>query len=64
MPRGLGGKALLGVAEPAEEDGEPEHEEDVAQDRAGDRGLHHLDVAGGEGHRGDDQLGGVAEGGV
>ena len=40
---------------------EPEDEQQVAQNAAGDRRLHQLDQAGAQRHDRDDQLGGVAE---
>ena len=55
---------LLLAPDPADEHREAEHEQQVAQDRADDRGLHDLLKSLGEEEEGDDQLGGVAEGDV
>ena len=57
-------EALFLVLRPAEQDGETEHEQDVADDRAGDRRFDHADVAFVKRDAGDDQLGGVPESGV
>jgi hypothetical protein len=50
------------MAKPAREHGGPENKEDVSDDRAGDRGLHHVVQAGVQRDDGDDELGGIAEG--
>ena len=55
---------LLLVLQPAEEEGEAQHEQQVPQDRAGQRCLHDLDLAFEEQEDRDDQLGDVAERGV
>ena len=57
-------EALDAVAEAAEQDARAEDEEQVPDDRAGERRLHDLDEPGLEGEEGDDQLGDVAERGV
>ncbi len=54
-------EGLLFAAQPAEEHRGAEHEQDVADDRADDRGLDHLVQALAEGEEGDDQLRRVAE---
>ena len=65
LRRGGGAIEVLAVAlEAAEEHRGPEHEQDVAHDRADDRGLDHLVQAGAEREEGDDELGRVAEGDV
>ena len=55
---------LRAVLEAARQDGYPQHEQQVADDRAGDGGLDQLEQAALDGEQGDDQLGCVAEGGV
>src|ERR1043166_2188432 len=55
---------LFFILNPAEEDGETENEQDVANDRSGYRGFHHISQAFGERDAGDDQLGGISESGV
>ena len=57
-------EALFLVLRSAQQDGETEHEQDVSNDRAGDRRLDHADVALVKRDAGDDQLGRVPEGGV
>ena len=60
-----GYRNLLGaVLEATDEEARPEHEQDVPDYGADDRGLHHRREARGEGKDGDDDLRGVAEGGV
>ena len=49
---------------PAGEGGDAEHEQDVADDRPGERCLHHVVQPGPQGGQRDDELGGVAEGRV
>ena len=49
--------------EPAEEHGEAHHEQQVADDGAGDAGLHHVNEPGTQREDGDDEFCGVAEGG-
>ena len=51
-------------AHPAGQNGGAEHQENVADDRAGDGGFDHTGQALGQSHQRDDQLGGIAEGGV
>ena len=53
--------AALGAAR---DQREPEDQQQVAEDAAGDRRLHQLDQPRPQRHDRDDQLGGVAEGGV
>ena len=55
---------LRAAAEAADEERQAEHEQQVADDAAGDRGLDQLDVPVAQRDDRDDQLGGVAEGGV
>ena len=57
-------KLLRRAAEAADEERQPEHQQQVADDAAGDRGLDQLDVALAQRDDRDDQLGGVAEGRV
>ena len=61
---GLGVELLLAVPEPPEEECETEDEEQVSEDRSGERGLHDLDLALQQQENRDDQLGDVAEGRV
>ena len=60
----LPAERLRAVAQPADQHAGPEHEQQVADDRAGERRLHDLDEAGLQREEGDDQLGDVAEGRV
>ena len=67
--RGLGARSrhvevLVFVLESPGENGGAEHEEEVADDATRERGLHHGIETLTQGHAGDDQLGGIAEGGV
>src|ERR671910_433538 len=57
-------EALGAVLEPAEEQARSEHQQDVTDNGADDRGLHHRREARGESEYGDDELGGVPECGV
>ena len=57
-------EALFLVLRPAQQDGETEHEQDVADDRAGDRRFDHAGEAFVKRDAGDDQFGGVTESGV
>ena len=52
------------VTDAADHHGEAKHEQQVADDRAGDGGLDQFEQAGAHRGDGDDQLGGVAERGV
>ena len=52
------------MAQPADQHARAEHEQQVADDRAGQRRLHDLDQAGLQREERDDQLGDVAERGV
>ena len=53
------------MLEPTDKQACTEDQQQVADDRAGQRGLDDLDrIRPEEGEEGDDQLGGVAEGGV
>ena len=58
------GEALDLVLEAAGQERRPQHQQQVADDRAGERGLDHVEHAGAQRHQGDDQLGGIAQGGV
>ena len=60
----LPAERLRAVAQPADQHAGPEHEQQVADDRAGERRLDDLDEAGLQREEGDDQLGDVAEGRV
>ena len=51
-------------AEPPEQEGDAEREQEVRQDGADERGPDHVEKARPQRHEGDDQLGGVAEGRV
>ena len=55
---------LCAVAGAADSHREPEDEQQVANDRAGDGGFDQLEQAGLYGGDGDNKLGGVAEGGI
>ena len=57
-------EALLFVSRSAGQNGEAQDQQNVADDRTGDGGLHHAGEAFRQGDAGDDQLGRVAEGGV
>lgn len=60
-----GGREVLGaVLDPADQEASSQHQEHVTDNRAYDRGLHHGREPRGEGEDGNDQLGGVTEGGV
>src|SRR5918995_6914861 len=60
-----GGREILrAVLDPADQEASSQHQEHVADNRADDRGFYHGREARGEGEDGDDQLGGVTEGGV
>ena len=52
------------VTRTAEEQARSEHQQDVTDNGADDRGLHHRREARGESEYGDDELGGVPECGV
>ena len=58
---GRGVEPLRPVAQAAEEEGQPEHEQGVGEDRADERGLDDDDEAGLEAEDRDEQLGQVAE---
>src|SRR6185369_3779257 len=60
----LSGEALALASPTANENTQPQHEQDVPDDAAGERGLHHLNMAGAQGEDRDDQLGGISHGGV
>ena len=62
--RADGGEGLDGVAQAAGEERRAEHQQQVADDRADQRGLDDVEHAGAQRDEGDDQLGGIAEGGV
>ena len=65
LDRGAGAaEGLLLAADPAGQHRRPHDEQDVADDRADDRGLDHLLQPLAEGEEGDDQLRRVAEGDV
>ena len=49
------------VPHPAEEEGEPERQQQVRQNRADQRGAHHIEQTGPQGHQPDDQLRRVPE---
>ncbi|MOA24724.1 hypothetical protein D3C78_1454150 [compost metagenome] len=55
---------LLRKSKPAGQHRSPLHQQDVADDGADDGRLHHVMQAGLQGGKGDDQFGGIAEGGV
>jgi len=57
---------LLRPGQATQQDRQAEHQEDVADDRAGNRGLHQwIELRPlGKNHQGNNQLGGIAEGGV
>ena len=64
---GAGGRAiktLFLIFRAAQDNGKAEHEQDVADDRAGNGSFHHAGQAFGERDPRDDQLGRVSEGGV
>ena len=52
------------MAQPAGQEGRAEDQQQVADDRAGDRGLDHVEHAGAQRHESDDKLGGIAQRGV
>ena len=57
-------EALPLAGDPPEEEGEADDREHVAQNRADERGFHEVVQAGLQRDDGDDELGGIAEGGV
>ena len=57
-------EALLAMAQTAQQESHPQHQQHVPQDRAGDRGLHQVQQPLTDGHHRDDQLGRVAQRGV
>src|SRR6185436_20967573 len=57
-------EALLRVAQAAGEHGGAQYEQDIADDGAGDRGLHHIVQSRAQSGERDDQFGRVAEGRV
>ena len=63
-PRADGGEGLYRVTQPAGQEGRAQHQQQVADDRAGDRGLDHVEHAGAQRHNGDDQLRGVTQRGI
>ena len=63
-PGGGGRESQLAEAQAAGEERRPEHEQQIADDRPGDRRPHHLQLAVRHEKDPDDELGGVAEGGV
>ena len=58
----LGREALRAVPQPADDEGQAQHEEHVGEDRADERSLDDADQAGTEGEDPEEQLGEVAEG--
>src|ERR1041385_4320031 len=58
------GKALHRIANAAGDQAESEHKKQVADDAAGKRRFHHVDMAGMQGEEGDDHLRGIAHGGA
>ena len=63
-PRALGVEVLLAMAQPAGQHRGAQHQQHIADDRADDRGLDHVVEPGAQRDQGDDELGGVAEGGI
>ena len=57
-------ETLFFVFSAAQQNGEAEHEQHVADDRSGDGSFHHIGQTFGKGDAGDDQLRGVSESGV
>ena len=64
MPAAVRLKRLGGMFQPADERRRAEHQQHVADDRAGERRLDEIDQPLAQRQRADDQLGGVAERGV
>ena len=62
--RGLGGEALRAVAQSPEQEGQPQNEQAVAQDRADQHRLHHGDIALLQGEDAHEQLREVAQRGL
>src|SRR6266511_5088151 len=61
---GMRAVSLLGMAEPADEQRQPQDQEEVPDDRADEGGLHHVQLALQDQEDRDDELGHVAERGV
>src|SRR5215470_14636776 len=59
---GGAGEALHGMARAANQQAQSQHQEQIADDTAGKRGLDHVDVSGAEGEDSDDHLGEITHG--
>jgi hypothetical protein len=60
----VGTEPLRAVPEAAEQEGEPQHQEGVGQDRADECRAHNVEQARAQGEDADEELGQVAEGGL